>query len=55
VDVVGGVWPTVAASAKRLEATLQQLSSPQHQLLSPHFLTGAFSLCHWTSLAQLSV
>jgi hypothetical protein len=33
--------PTVAASTNRLELIPQQLSSPQHQLSSPHFRTGA--------------
>lgn len=31
------VGPTVAANANRLDVMLQQLFSPQHQLLSPHF------------------
>jgi hypothetical protein len=42
------VDPTVAANTNRLEVMLQQLFSPQHQLLSPHFCTGALSSCHYT-------
>jgi hypothetical protein len=37
----GAAIPTVAANMNRLELIPQQLLSPQHQLLSPHFLTGA--------------
>jgi hypothetical protein len=43
------VGPTVAANTNRLEVMPQQLFSPQHQLLSPHFCTGALSSCHYTS------
>lgn len=46
-DVEACPCPTVAASANKLELILQQFFSPQHQLLSPHFRTGALSPCHY--------
>jgi hypothetical protein len=46
VDLDGLFFPTVAGSTNKLQVTLQQFSSPQHQLSSPHFLTGAFSSCY---------
>lgn len=45
LEVVGS--PAFPVSANKLMVSLQQLASPQHQLLSPHFLTGAFSSCHY--------
>jgi len=47
-DVEDAFSPTVAASVNRFVASLQQLGFPQHQLFSPHFLTGAFSPCHYS-------
>jgi hypothetical protein len=56
VDVDVDVGPTVAASANRLELTLQQLFLPQHQLLTPHFCTPALSTCHYVHMRrQMSV
>ncbi|CAN9159778.1 unnamed protein product [Alternaria alternata] len=44
----------IAASANKFAVSLQQLASPQHQLLSPHFLTGALSACHFlTSISSI--
>ena len=45
-EVEDAASPTVAASVNRFVSSLQQLGFPQHQLSSPHFLTGAFSSCH---------
>lgn len=43
---VAALWPTVAASANKLDSSPQQLDSPQHQRFFPHFRTGALSLRH---------
>lgn len=50
-EVEDAVSPTVAARVNRFVSSLQQLGFPQHQLFSPHFLTGAFSSCHYSPSA----
>jgi hypothetical protein len=54
-DIEDGVedagLPIVAASVNKLVVLPQQLGSPQHQLSTPHFLTGALSSCHYTPSA----
>ncbi|CAN9186304.1 unnamed protein product [Alternaria sp. RS040] len=56
VEVEDTGSPATATSANKFAVSLQQLASLQHQLSSPHFLTGVLSACHFlTSISPIIV
>ncbi|KAF7674769.1 hypothetical protein GT037_007529 [Alternaria burnsii] len=56
VEVEDTGSPATATSANKFAVSLQQLASLQHQLSSPHSLTGILSACHFlTSISPIIV